>query len=86
MEALRRFYKDVTWTGTIHEGGMGPGTPAMRGVGRATVRALQAGRWIAMAAEQAQFLEDDVDFLSVGRGQRIGFDRFGLGSHCRFRS
>jgi hypothetical protein len=26
MEALRRFHKDVTWTGTIHEGGMGPGT------------------------------------------------------------
>ena len=25
MEALRRFHKDVTWSGTIHEGGMGLG-------------------------------------------------------------
>jgi hypothetical protein len=58
METLRRFCKDVTWTGTIHEGGMGPGTPAMRGVGRATVRDIQDGRWIAMDAEQHQFLED----------------------------
>jgi hypothetical protein len=58
MEDLRRFHRDVTWTGTIHEGGMGPGTPAMRGVGRASVRDLQDGRWIAMDAEQEQFLED----------------------------
>jgi hypothetical protein len=58
METLRRFHNDVTWTGTIHEGGMGPGTPAMRGVGRAKVHEIQDGRWIAMDAEQEQFLED----------------------------
>lgn len=58
MEALRRFFRDVTWTGHIHENGMGPGTPAMSGVGRATVREIQDGRWIAMDAEQDQFLED----------------------------
>ena len=35
MEALGRFYRDVTWKGIIiHEGGMGPGTPTMTGVGR----------------------------------------------------
>jgi hypothetical protein len=27
MEALRRFHIDATWTGTVSEGGMGPGTP-----------------------------------------------------------
>ena len=27
MRALGRFYRDVTWKGVIHEGGMGPGTP-----------------------------------------------------------
>ena len=27
IEVLRRFFGDVTWEGTIHEGGMGPGTP-----------------------------------------------------------
>ena len=37
---------------------MGPGTPAMRGVGRASVRDIRDGRWIAMDAEQEQFLED----------------------------
>ena len=36
MEALRRFCPDVTWSGTIREGGMGPGTPAMPSVGRGT--------------------------------------------------
>ena len=58
MEALRRFFKDVTWTGMIHEGGMGPGSPAMRGVGRGTVRDIQDGRWIAGDFEQEQYLED----------------------------
>lgn len=58
MEALRRFFKDVIWTGHIHENGMGPGTPAMSGVGRAMVHEIQDGRWIVMDAEQGQFLED----------------------------
>jgi hypothetical protein len=58
MDALRRFFGDVTWEGTIHEGGMGPGTPSMRGVGRATVRRIQDGRWIAGDFEQDQFLQD----------------------------
>lgn len=58
MVELRRFFTDVTWTGRIHENGMGPGTPEMGGVGRATVREIQDGRWITMDAEQEQFLED----------------------------
>ncbi len=58
MEALRRFFRDCTWGGTIHEGGMGPGTPAMRGIGRGTVKTIQEGRWIAGDFEQEQFLED----------------------------
>ena len=35
MAVLLRFHRDITWTGTIAEGGMGPGTPAMtaRGAG-----------------------------------------------------
>jgi hypothetical protein len=58
MQALRRFFRDVEWQGTIHEGGMGPGTPAMQGVGRGTVREIQDGRWIAGDFEQDQFLDD----------------------------
>ena len=40
MRALGRFYRDVTWKGVIHEGGMGPGTPAMTGVGHGTARPI----------------------------------------------
>jgi hypothetical protein len=58
MEALGRFYRDVTWKGVIHEGGMGPGTPSMTGVGHSTSRVIQDGRWIAVDSEQDQFLED----------------------------
>jgi hypothetical protein len=59
MAALRRFLPEVvTWEGTIHEGGMGPGTPTMRGIGRGTARLIQDGRWIAGDYQQDQFLED----------------------------
>jgi len=58
MAALDRFYRDVTWNGTIHEGGMGPGTPAMAGVGRGKAQAIQDGRWIVLDCEQDQFLHD----------------------------
>jgi hypothetical protein len=58
MEALRRFYRDSTWEGWIHEGGMGPGTPKMKGIGRATFAPIQEGRWFAGDFEQDQFLED----------------------------
>ena len=59
MEALRRFFPAVvTWEGTIHEGGMGPGTPAMRGIGRGTATVIQDGRWIAGDYEQDQLLDD----------------------------
>src|SRR6059058_589102 len=54
MTALSRFYRDVTWEGVIREGGMGPGTPAMTGTGRATARAIQDGRWIVLDCEQEQ--------------------------------
>lgn len=59
MDALRRFCPDeITWEGTIHEGGMGPGTPRMTGIGRGTHQAIQDGRWIAGDYEQDQLLED----------------------------
>ena len=64
MAALARFYRDVTWTGTIHEGGMGPGTPAMAGVGRGKAQAIQDGRWIVLDCEQDQFLEDGTFVLT----------------------
>ena len=58
MAALGTFYRDVTWKGVIHAGGMGPGTPAMTGVGHGTAYAIQDGRWIVLDCEQDQFLDD----------------------------
>jgi hypothetical protein len=58
MTALGRFYQDVTWNGVIGAGGMGPGTPAMTGVGHGPARAIQDRRWIVLDCEQDQFLED----------------------------
>jgi hypothetical protein len=64
MAALGRFYRDVTWKGTIHAGGMGTGTPAMTGVGRGKVQAIQDGRWIVLDCEQDQFLLDGTFVLT----------------------
>jgi hypothetical protein len=59
MEALRQFVSDaVTWEGTIHEEGMGPGTPEMKGIGRGTATIIHDGRWIVGDYEQDQFLTD----------------------------
>jgi hypothetical protein len=64
MEALARFFPEVTWDGVIHENGMGPGTPAMRGVGRGTAHPIQDGCWIAGDYEQEQYLEDGTFVLT----------------------
>ncbi len=58
MEALTRFYRDATWKGSIVEGGMGPGTPAMTAVGRGMHKRIQGGRWIVGDYEQEQYLLD----------------------------
>jgi len=58
MTALARFHTDVTWTGTIQAGGMGPGTPAMTAHGRGTHQQIQDGRWIVGTYLQDQFLVD----------------------------
>lgn len=58
MEELGRFHVDVIWKGTISEGGMGPGTPAMIATGRGTHATIQGGRWIVGTYEQEQRLLD----------------------------
>jgi hypothetical protein len=57
-EALARFHRDGTWTGKIHAGGMGPGTPAQVAQGRAIHHWIQDGRWVVGDYEQDQLLED----------------------------
>ena len=63
MEALRRFHRDGTWSGTIHAGGMGPGTPTQIARGTARHQWIQDGRWIVGDYEQDQFLEDGTYIL-----------------------
>jgi Protein of unknown function (DUF1579) len=58
MTALQRFYPDVTWTGTIAAGGMGPDTPEMTARGRGTHELIQDGRWIVGSYAQEQYLTD----------------------------
>ena len=57
-EALRRFHRDGTWSGTIHAGGMGPGTPTQIARGSARHHWIQEGRWVVGDYSQDQFLED----------------------------
>jgi hypothetical protein len=64
MAALARFHTDVTWTGTIQAGGMGPGTPAMTAVGWGMHETIQDGRWIVGSYQQDQFLPDGTFVLT----------------------
>ena len=64
MTALGRFMRDVTWSGTIVEGGMGPETPAMTAVGRGQHASIQDGRWIVGTYEQDQRLLDGTFVLT----------------------
>ena len=64
MAALLRFHPDTTWTGTIREGGMGPGTPAMTARGSGRHEVIQEGRWVVGTYEQDQFLPDGTFVLT----------------------
>lgn len=64
MGAIRRFHRDGTWTGTIHAGGMGPGTPMQVASGRARHRWIQDGTWLVGDYEQDQLLRDGTHVLT----------------------
>ncbi len=74
MAALARFYPDVTWTGTIAAGGMGPGTPQMTASGRGTHELIQDGRWIVGTYSQEQFLPDGTHVLTWQLHWVVGWD------------
>lgn len=57
--ALSRFHRDGTWSGIIHEGGMGPGTPTQTAVGKATHHWIQGDRWVVGEYEQDQFFDSE---------------------------
>ena len=58
MAALARFHVDCEWTGTIEEGGMGPGSPRMLATGGGRHELIQDGRWIVGDYWQDQHLPD----------------------------
>ncbi len=64
VAAIAPFYRDWTWTGTIEAGGMGPGSPEMTGIGKATCRLIQDGLWWACDFEQEQRLADGTHVLN----------------------
>jgi hypothetical protein len=64
VQALGPFYRAWRWTGTIEAGGMGPGSPTMIGVGRATCTLIQDGLWYACDFEQEQRLADGTFVLA----------------------
>ena len=82
MEALARFYPDVVWTGTIEAGGMGPGTPEMTAIGRASHRFIQGGRWIVVTCSQEQYLVDGTFVLTWELHLVVGWDP----SHGEYRA
>ena len=58
MAALARFHFNSVWTGSVQEGGMGPGTPRMLANGGGTHQTIQGGRWIVGDYWQDQVLPD----------------------------
>jgi Protein of unknown function (DUF1579) len=74
MEGLQRFFPDVTWKGTIVEGGMGPGTPEMTAEGRGVCRTIQDGLWIVGDYEQDQYLLDGTFVLKWQLHWVVGWD------------
>lgn len=64
MAALAPFFRDWTWTGLIEAGGMGPGSPAMAGIGSARCHPVQGGLWFACDFVQEQTLLDGTHVLT----------------------
>jgi len=81
MTALRRFYPDVTWTGTVAAGGMGPGTPEMTARGHGTHELIQDGRWIVGDYSQEQYLTDGTWVLTWQLHWVVGWDP-ARGGYC----
>ena len=75
VAALAPFYKDWRWSGTIEAGGMGPGSPEMRGTGSAVCSLIQGGLWYSCQFEQDQHLVDGTFVLKWQLTWITGWDR-----------
>ncbi|KUL24593.1 DUF1579 family protein [Streptomyces regalis] len=74
MEVLAHFCRDMTSTGSVEAGGMGPGTTAMTARGRGMHQRIQGGRWIVGTYEQDQFLLDGTFVLTWQLHWVVGWD------------
>jgi hypothetical protein len=74
MQALSRFFPDVTWTGRIDAGGMGPGSPGMTATGHGAHHHIQDGRWIVGDYTQDQFLHNGTFVLTWQLHWVVGWD------------
>jgi hypothetical protein len=74
MSALAPFFPDVTWTGRIMPGGMGPASPSMTAEGTGRHRRIQDGRWIVGDYRQDQFLDDGTPVLTWELHWVVGWD------------
>jgi Protein of unknown function (DUF1579) len=74
MDELRRFHRDMTWTGTIAPDGMGPGTPPMNADGSGRHELIQDGRWIVGNYVQDQYLLDGSFVLTWNMHWVAGWD------------
>jgi hypothetical protein len=63
MRDLARFHRDVTWTGTVEAGALGPDSPPMTATGGGVHRVIQDGLWIVGDYWQDQFLADGIFVL-----------------------
>ena len=52
---LEDFFFDCAWTGKVHAGGQGPGSPEMEAEGGGTCRWLMGGMWLVGDFRQDQF-------------------------------
>lgn len=57
MAALKPFHANCVWTGTVHAGGMGPGSPFMTANGKAIFTPIMDGAWLVGDFEQEQLIE-----------------------------
>jgi hypothetical protein len=71
--ALRRFHFDCTWTGTVEPNMMGPGSPRMSAMGRATFVWTDDGLWLRGEFTQDQHV-DGLAILTWKAHYLIGWD------------
>lgn len=75
LDALRPFFFDCTWEGTVYANMQAPGSPEMVAVGAATCRWILDGLWLAQEAWQDQY-HNGQKLLAWKLNMIAGWDKF----------